>query len=91
MVPSNHSNFQYCDSNIGLSLLPLVKLSLFANTPCKSSNPTFLRKSPSPLLWEGFPPLNQANKVIILEIEIPRGRIGLNYYLNLYEPNGLFD
>ena len=29
MVPSNHSNFQYCDSNIGLFLLPLVKLSLF--------------------------------------------------------------
>ena len=27
-VPSNHSNFQYCDSNIGLFLLNIVKLSL---------------------------------------------------------------
>ena len=28
MLPSNYSFFQYCDSNIGFSLLLLVKLSL---------------------------------------------------------------
>ena len=29
MVPSNHSNFQYCDSNIGLFSIAPLKLSLF--------------------------------------------------------------